>query len=272
MQFNPSFRLKNIHKILILLSSVILVLLIVIFYPKEQKSFIIKRYNPKTKATHTINCQIRGNDTILNGPSTVNNKKGVKIAEGNFVNDQTYGKWNYYSDNGKIEGTLFLSKNNLIAEGIWYYLSGKIKKYVLYDEFGEEVFRIKYDEKGNVLSYNGWPLLEIYQYKISNPERFKKKKIKININQFLKIGNVLKYQYLMPNLPFALRDFKIESVNSHDINIKRVTTKKPPAIINVEETLLKKGIHSITAIVKYEFNDIEKTVINDTLAFTVEVH
>lgn len=126
---------------------------------------------------------------------------------------------------------------------------------------------ISFDEYGNVKNYKGYPLMEIYQYKISNKEQFKTK-----TNQMLKIGDLLKYQYLIANIPTTKRIFKIENIGLDNTRVQRAIRQNPPIGIDVEEILTQKGINTIRAIVQYKFNDKKKTVINDTVSFEVEVH
>jgi hypothetical protein len=152
-------------------------------------------------------------------------------------------------------------------ESIWNYPSGILERYVKYDEFTNPVFIIRYDEQGNVKSYEGMALIETYQFKLANKEKFK-----IKTNQVLKVGDVLKYQYLLADIPNAKRDFKIESVGIDNAKINRKIIKKPHQGLNVEEILTKKGINTIRATVRYKFDDKEKTIINDTISFDVEVH
>jgi hypothetical protein len=251
----------------LILSVVSFGVIVFFYYYTGEKKQILKRYDPKNKVTHIFEYKIEDGDTILHGKSTKYNENGKLIAEGNFVNGQTYGKWHYYYDNGNIEAIHFRTKNEANAESIWNYPDGKVERYVLFDEYKNPVFLVRYDKQGGVKSYEGLPLIETYQFKIARKEKFK-----TDFIQYLKVGDTLKYKYLIANLPNAKRDFRIELLGSSNSNIKRKIEINPPSVLNVAEVVTKKGINSIKAIVKYKFDDIEKTIICDTITFDVEVH
>lgn len=128
-------------------------------------------------------------------------------------------------------------------------------------------FIVHFDKKGNVLNFEGYPLMETYQYRIANKKRFKTK-----IEQYLKVGDTLQQQYIIANIPNTKRSFKIENLNADEVKTKRTFKKTSQTGIEVKELLIKKGINTIRAVVKYEFNDKEKTVINDTISFKVNVN
>lgn len=39
----------------------------------------------------------------LNGPIIINDEKGVKVVEGNYVNGKEDGKWVFYDNTGKVK-------------------------------------------------------------------------------------------------------------------------------------------------------------------------
>jgi len=166
-----------------------------------------------------------------------------------------------------IESIFYRKNSKITQQNIDNHPSGKIMRYTLYDDFGMSAFIIRFDEKGNVESYKGYPLMETYQYKIANKDHFK-----IKVNQILKVGDTLKYKYLIANITNAKRSFKIENLDVDNSKVKRTFTPVPPVAIDVKEVLTKKGNNRISAIVKYEFNDKEKTVIKDTISFEVNVN
>ncbi|NHM06554.1 hypothetical protein G4D82_04920 [Flavobacterium sp. CYK-4] len=256
-------------KIILGVFSIVLLLLAVCYFiqRKDETIHTIKRYDRSSNETYVMQYIIKDNDTIVHGTSVSYDKKGNKIVEGQFVNNKPFGKWVYYFNNGNIKAIHYRLNKKSNAESIWNYSNGKIERYVLYDEFEKPVFIIRYDEAGNVKSYEGLPLIEIYQFKIARKEKFK-----INIDQYLKVGDTLKYQYLLANLPNSKRNFKIERIGCSNLYIKRILTNNPPSIITVKEVVNKKGINTIRAVVQYKFSDIEKTVINDTISFDIEVH
>jgi len=251
-----------VTSIIILLGSTILFL-----YNKKEKIFYLKSYYPDKKVTDISQYIIRNGDTILEGKFTQYNQKGNKIAEGNFVNGHIKGKSIYYFDNGNIESIHYRKNGKVTEESTYNYPNGKVRKYAMHDDFGILDFLITYDESGNIKNYQGLPLIEIYQYKIANRKQFK-----IKTNQVLKVGDTLKYHYLIANIPTAKRSFKIENLDVDNSKVKRVFTQIPPTGINVKEVLTQKGTNTIRAIFKYEFHDKEKTIINDTISFSVNVN
>ncbi|KQO34614.1 hypothetical protein ASF10_02565 [Flavobacterium sp. Leaf82] len=255
------------HKIILILAIIVISWLLVCFYFKDEKVYSLKEYYPDTKQTDISEYIIRNGDTIFEGKFTQYNKKGKKIAEGNFVNGHIKGKSIYYFDNGIIESIHYRKNSKITEESIYNYPNGKVIKYLMYDDFGILDFLIRYDELGNIKSYEGLPIIEIYQYKIANPEEFKTK-----IEQHLKVGDTLKQQYLIANIPNAKRNIKIENLDIDNSKAKRTFKKTSQTGIEVKEVLIKKGINTIRAVVKYEFNDKEKTVINDTISFKIQVN
>ncbi|WP_243396853.1 toxin-antitoxin system YwqK family antitoxin [Flavobacterium pectinovorum] len=245
---------------------VILVLVVLLFFFKNEEVHILKKYDVKTKQTTTLEYIIKDKDTIFQGKFICYNEKGNKTYEGVFVNGHIKGKTIHYYDNGNIESIDYIKNSKVTEESTYNYPSGKVMKYLMYDDFGILDFLIRYDESTNVKSYEGLPLIEIYQYKIANKEQFK-----IKINQYLKVGDTLKHQYFIANIPNAKRNFKIENLDVDNKKVKRTFKKTSQTGIDVKEILTKKGINTIRAIVKYEFNDKEKTVINDTISFKVMV-
>ncbi|KQB38375.1 hypothetical protein [Flavobacterium aquidurense] len=255
------------YKIILLLAIIVISWVLVCFYFKNEKVYTLKEYDPNTKQIDISEYVIRSGDTIFEGKFTQYNKKGNKIAEGNFVNGHIKGKSIYYFDNGIIESIHYRKNSTITEESIYNYPNGMVKKYLMYDDFGILDFLIRYDELGNVKSYEGLPLIEIYQYKIANPEEFKRK-----IEQYLKIGDTLKQQYLVANIPNAKRSIKIENLDIDNTKAKRTFKKTSQTGIEIKELLIKKGINTIRAVVRYEFNDKDKTVINDTISFKVDVN
>ena len=256
------------NKIIIAIVAVgLLSLALLFFYNKSEKVYVLKEYDTKTKITDISEYVIRNDDTVFNGKFTRYNKKGIKIAEGNFLNGHIKGKCIYYYDDGKLESILYRKTSKITQESTEYYPTRKVKRYTMFDPFGLEAFIARYDEQSNIKSYEGYPLMEIYQYPIAHNEQFK-----IKTNQYLKVGDTLKHNYLVANIPNAKRSLNIELLGVDNSKIKRVVKQNPPVGIEVKEILTKKGINTIRSIVEYKFNNKEKTVIKDTLTFNVEAH
>ena len=258
---------KIMNKKYIIGISFLIGIIILVFCLKKQDAKILYDYYPNSILASQYEYIVVNKDTLLHGKFVRYNKKGDKIAEGNFKNGEPIGKIIYYFDNGIIESILYRKNSKIVEESIDNFQSGKIMRYTSYDDFGMSAFIIRFDENGNVENYKGYPLMETYQYKIANKQKFK-----IKTNQVLKVGDTLKYHYLIANIPIAKRSFKIENLDVDNSKVKRVFTQIPPTGINVKEVLTQKGTNTIRAIVKYEFHDKEKTIINDTISFSVNVN
>jgi antitoxin component YwqK of YwqJK toxin-antitoxin module len=254
-------------KIFIIIFILLLIFTIKLIYFNDEKVYTLKEYSPTGTLLGINEYIIRAGDTVFHGKFINYNGKGNKISEGNFDNGHIKGKSIYYFDMGNIESIHYRKNSNITEESIYNYPNGNIKKYLMYDDFGILDFLIRYDKLANVKSYEGLPLVEIYQYKIANKEQFKTK-----IKQHLKLGDTLKQQYLIANIPNAKRSLKIENLSVDDKKVIRSFKKTSQTGLEVKEVLIKKGINTIRAVVKYEFKDKEKTVINDTISFKVEVN
>jgi antitoxin component YwqK of YwqJK toxin-antitoxin module len=258
---------KKVRIILLATMVIFVCILAIYFYTKDEKIHALKRYNSETKETNLLQYVIREGDTIIHGKSIYYNRKGNKTNQNNWVNGKINGKSISYYENGNVESITYMKSSEIRIEALWNYSDGSIERYVMYDDIGEPAFIIFFDKQGNVKNYDGLPLIETFQYKIAHKEQFK-----IKTNQHLKIGDTLKYKYLIANIPKAHRNFKIKLLDSDNSKIKRIITKNPPLEINVNEIITKKGINSIQAIVEYRIDDKYKTIINDTISFDVVVH
>jgi hypothetical protein len=258
---------KNRNKIILIIVCVLVGYTVFFFYNKSEKVYVLKEYDSKTKITGTNEYVIRDGDTIFHGKFINYNVQGTKIAEGNFINGHIKGKCFFYYDNGKIETVEYRKIDEILKESFEYYPNGKIKRYIMFDPFGLEAFIARYDEKGNLKNHEGYSLMEIYQYPIAHKEQFK-----IKTNQYLRVGDKLKYCYIVANIPNAKRSFKIENLSVDNSKVKRTQKNIIPNQINIEEILTKKGKNTIRSIVRYEFNDKVTPVFTDTLSFEVNVN
>jgi len=245
---------------------IIIIILFFVFYIGEEKVYTSNEYNSKGQLIGINEYVIRNNDTILNGKFERYNDKGILISKGQFLNDEVYGKCFYYYDNGKIESIYFRKNSKINLECFYYNRNGFIEKYIMCDDFGKSAFVINFDEKG-VTTYNGYFQIETYQYKYANKAKFN-----ITEDQNLKVGDTLKYSYIVANIPNAKRSFTIENVGIDNTKVKRITKKIEPCQLDVKEVLTKKGKNTIRSIVKYEFNDKVTPVFTDTLSFDVNVN
>ena len=243
---------------------ILLILTILFLYTKGEKVYISEERSAAGTLIGTNEYVIRDGNSIMHGKFVNYNQKGVKIAEGQFLDGHINGLCSYYYDNGKIETTQF-KKGNITLESTNYNQYGVIDKYIMCDDFGRWTFTINFDEKG-VREYDGNPLLEIYQYKIAKAEQSN-----LKTKQILNIGDTLKYKYLLANIPNTNRTFKIENLGVDDTTAKRIITNTPPTAVDVKEILVKKGVNTIRATVKYEFKDKITPDLNHTIAFYVNV-
>ncbi|ELM3645115.1 toxin-antitoxin system YwqK family antitoxin [Flavobacterium psychrophilum] len=246
------------NKYIIIALVVLFGLIVLFFYFKDEKVYTYKEYSSSGKLTSTNEYVIRNGTSIQNGKFVNYNKKGIKIAEGYFINNEISGKSIYYFDNGKIESVHYRKSSKMIEESTFYNSNGLIRKYIFYNDLGEPYFIIDFDEKG-VREYQGPTIKEIYQSKFCNE------------NKHFKVNDILKYKYIVANIPNTKRSFKIENISIDNSKVKRTLEHMPPHQIDVEEVLTKKGKNTIRAVVRYEFDDKITKVESDTITFYVNV-
>lgn len=246
------------NKIILVVVFTTILFSILFFFYKDKNTNVLKKYDPETKETITIEYILKHGDTIFQGKFINYNEKGNKTYEGIFINGHLSGKTIYYFDNGIIKSIYYYKNSKIIEENIDNFPSGKIMRYTSYFDSNLSTFIIRFDKRGNVESYKGYPIIEIYQYK--------------KTNQYLKVGDTLKHKYIVANIPNAKRSLRIENIGIDNTKAKRTFKKTSQVGLEVKEILTKKGINKIQAIVKYEFNDTKMTVINDTISFEIEVH
>lgn len=251
----------------IIISIVLLIGLIAIYYYfKDEKVKVLKEYNQAGQLIGINEYVIRNSDTIMHGKFINYNERGIKISEGQFIDNEPYGICSYYDNNGNIETVFFRKNSKINLECKYYNQNGLLEKYIMCDDLGKTAFTIYFDEKG-VTKYDGYFQIETYQYKYANKAKFN-----ITEDQNLKVGDTLKYSYIVANIPNAERSFTIENVGIDNAKVKRITKKIEPCQIDVKEVLTKKGKNTIRSIVKYEFNDKVTPVFTDTLSFDVIVN
>lgn len=232
----------------------------------DKKVYTLKEYSLAGKLIGTNEYIIRNGDTILNGKFIKYNEEGIKIAEGQFVNNEPTGICSYYYDIGKIKSVYYRKDSKVNLECTHYDQSGLINKYILCDSIGKTAFIIKFEDKV-VKMYDGYSIWPVKQYKIVN-----KKQTEIKAEDVLKVSDTIRYNYLVANIPNAKRSIKIENISVDNSKVKRVIKSKLPAEIIVEEVLTKKGLNRIKAIVQYTFNDKVTPVKNDTVSFDIYVN
>lgn len=210
---------------------------------------------PKDNEYCDYTCMIKDDDTIMNGQFKCYNSDGKLIREGNYLNGDVYGPLTLYSDDGKIDCVDFKGKDKKSLQTTFYYTKkNKIEKYVAYDDYGDSMFMIWFDENGNVKKYTGLPLIETFQWK--------KKSI-----DTLNIGDTLRYKYIVSKIPNAKRNFSIHTNYADTSRVNRKFKHEEPTIINVKEIVRDKGKHTVTASVEYRFNDLRKTTIKKSTSF-----
>jgi hypothetical protein len=259
--------MKTKFKITLFLFSFITIGLLVLFFcVNDENVHTLIKYYPDSKETETYEYIIRNGDTILQGKTFTYDKNGIKISEGNCVNNFLFGKFIRYYDNGKIEYFKYIIGKKKYAEIQWNYKNGEIEKYAFFSKYKEPIFLISYDKKGPI-KYEGHTIENIQYGKLNS-----KKQPNFHSNQYFKVGDTLVHQYIVANIPNAKRSFKIENIRIDKAKVKRTITQKPPTTIEVKEILIKKGKNTIRAVVKYEFKDKIIPAIKDTVSFNVEVN
>lgn len=233
---------------------------------EEAKVNVLKSYFPKDKQIVYSEYIVKNGDTILDGNYKVYTHEGKKVKSGKYKNGKSIGAVIFYYDNGIIE-TIENNYNNKFRDVVFNHTNGKTERYELYDNYGNLNFIINFDSLGNIINYKGFSIMEIYQYKYAN-----KKQFDIKEDQHLKVGDDLKYRYILANIPNVKRSLKIENLSIGNSNVKRTIKETEPCQIDVEEVLIKKGKNTIRSIVRYEFNDKITPVFTDTLSFDVDVN
>ncbi|MBF2093074.1 toxin-antitoxin system YwqK family antitoxin [Flavobacterium psychrophilum] len=236
-----------------------------LFSCKDERVHIFEEYSPSGKLIKTHEYIILYGDTILQGKFVNYNENGIKIAEGKYVENEPNGICKYYYDDGKIESVFYRKNSKIDLEAFHYYQNGTINQYTLYDDVGKTAFFIKFNKKV-VTKYDGYALLPLNQYKINNGDQ-----IEFTLKDTLKVGDVIKYDYVLANIPYAKRTFKIETEGIDNSKVKRTITKEAPTRIIVEEVLTQKGLNRIKAITQYRFDDKVTPIKNDTVSFDVNV-
>lgn len=255
------------NKTILIVVLIIILGLVFYYYFKDEKVYIDKEYSASGKLIGINEYVIRSRNPVMHGKFINYNEKGIKIAEGQFIDGEVKGKCIYYYDDGKLESKVFRKNTKITEESYEYYQNGNIKRYVIYDPFGARAFTVLYDEQGSLKSAIGYPLMEVYQHLIANKDKFK-----VKTNQYLKVGDYLKYKYLIANIPKTKRNFSVETLEPKMPKTKRTMKRISTTQVDYEEVLYKKGINTIRAIVEYKFDNKEKTIIKDTITFSVDVH
>ena len=255
------------YKLILLMVSVVMIIGVFVFYCFEkEKKQVLEAYFPDTKFTNFTEYVIRDGDTILHGDFKRYNENNIKIAEGKFVNGDIFGKCSYFYSNGKIEEIHFRKTSEITLESSFFSKLGFIKRYVIYNSEGKPFFYVDFN-KNKVTKLDGEPIWGKEHF-LQNSN----KNIPIKDGVIVKVGDTLKYSYIVANIPNAKRSFTIENVGIDNTKVKRILKNVPPAQIDVKEVLTKKGKNTIRSIVRYEFNDKVSPVFTDTLSFDVEVN
>lgn len=258
-------KINNKYKIVTSLLFIVVVMLIIVFFFSGEKVYTSKEYTSKGQLIGINEYVIRNNDTILNGKFERFNDKGIKISEGQFLNDEPYGKCFYYFDNGKIKSSYFRKNSKINLECTYYNKKGFVEKYIMCDDYGHTALVVYYDSLG-VTNYNGYLLFEKKLHKLNAINTHYEQ-----VQKHFKVGNKLKYSYIIANIPNAKRSLIIENLGIDNSKVKRTLKKVEPCQIDVEEDLIKKGKNTIRSIVRYEFNDNITPVLTDTISFDINV-
>lgn len=235
-----------------------------IYFKNNSEIKVLKEYNSKGQLIGTNEYIVRNYDTILNGKFIRYNDKGIKISEGRFSNNDVYGNCYYYNDNGKLKDVHFRKNKKITLESTFYDINENIEKYVMCDNLGRAIFLIKYENK-IVSKYNGYAIWPLKLFKL-----IRKKQIPIK-GDTLNVGDKIKYNFLIANIPYSNRKLKIETIGVDNSKIKRIVNYIKPNEVVIEEVLLNKGLNRIRTIVQYKFKDKETSIFNDTVTFDITV-
>jgi len=258
--------MKQKHKIALVIFSIIFIGVIIFYYCcNRHKIYTLKEYSSTGKLIGINEYMIENGDTIFHGKFINYNEKGIKTSEGQFINNEPHGKCFYYYDNGKIQSAIYRKDSKINLESTYYNQQGLIEKYIMCDSLGKIAFIIKFSNKV-VKMYDGYSIWPVGQYKIEN-----KKDVEIKKGEVLKVGDTIRYYYLVANIPNAKRVFKIENVGVDNSKVKRIVKSKKPAEIIVEEVLTKKGLNKIEIIAQYIFDDGVTPILNKVVSFEVNV-
>jgi hypothetical protein len=69
----------------------------------------------------------------------------------------------------------------------------------------------------------------------------------------------------------AKRTLKIENIGAKNSNYTRKVTNKVSTLFEIKEVVRKRGMNTIRAIVKYDFDDKEMPALTDTISFKIYV-
>ncbi|OXA92510.1 toxin-antitoxin system YwqK family antitoxin [Flavobacterium hercynium] len=254
--------MKSKFLIILIVSGLIAVFL----YFRDEKVYALKKYNAEGQLLRTNEYVLRNGDTIFHGKFTRYNEKGIKISEGKFVDNEPNGNCFYYYDNGKLESVFYRKNSEINLECTYYNQNGLMDKYIMCDSLGKTAFIIKFNDKV-VKMYDGYSIWPIDQYKLVNNKQYGIKTVDI-----LKIGDTIRYNYLVANIPYAKRTFKIETVGADNSKAKRIIKSKLPTEIIVEEVLTKKGLNRIQIVAQYQFEDKVTPTLNKVVSFDVYVN
>lgn len=134
----------------------------------------------------------------------------------------------------------------------------------MFDNFGKSVFIINY-ENNIVNKYEGYAIWPLSQYKLI------KNRPKLIKGDTLNVGDRIKYNFLVANIPYSKKTFKVETIGLKNFKIKRKIKNVDPNEVVIEEILSKRGLNRIKAIVQYQFRNKVTLVLNDTVSFDIYV-
>lgn len=245
--------MKTKTKIIIFISVVLVAFLFYLMYINN-KLFTSKEFDKNGNLITEVEYKKKAGKSILHGNFHEFSSKGVLITEGKFLNDVAYGIWKYYDDDGNLKSVKFRKNDTITLEAKLYNTTGTLKQYVFLSENNEAEFISNYDEKG-IRDLNGFTLGGI------NYE-----------DKTYKLGDEIKYDFLVANIPQAKRKVIIENLAKDNSKVNRKITREAPCKWIVNEKLMNKGINEVRIVV---INEFDKSTgikpINDTLGFKINV-
>lgn len=222
---------------------------------KNDKQAKLIKYYPKENKIVEFSYLLKGNDTIIDGEVTYYSKdRKIILGKAYYKNGLLNGRYTGYYTDGKIKQIVNYRNDTIVGDRVYNYSDGNIERYILHDDSGRVAFIVKFDNNGNVIKRQGFPLVDV--------ENIGKKTL-----DSLKLGDSLKYSYYLANIPTSKCSFIIKSLNFDDKKNQRRISSRKNCRITVDEKVNRVGKNSIIAKLKFEFSDSNKTIIVDSLRF-----
>lgn len=100
---------------------------------------------------------------IKNGTSTHFYQSGNLLKKSFYNNGYLEGREIVYFDENiaNIKRALRYDMDKIVGRGYYYYLNGKVSKYIHYNDLGNPIYEVNYDEYGRILEARGTPFISV---------------------------------------------------------------------------------------------------------------